>query len=40
MLGVGDDEGDIRLYNLNLECTELLDQGHNNIVNAVEFVTA
>lgn len=37
-LGVSDDEGDVRLYNYDLECTGLLDQGHNNIVNTIEFV--
>jgi WD40 repeat protein len=39
VLAAADHEGDVRLYNLALECTELLDQGHNNIVNAVEFVS-
>lgn len=38
MLGVGDDEGDLRLYNSDLECTGLLDQGHSNIINAIEYV--
>ncbi len=28
----------MRLYNYDLECTGLLDQGHNNIVNTIEFV--
>lgn len=37
VLGVSDDEGDVRLYNLDLQCSELLDQGHSNIVNSLEF---
>ena len=32
-VGACDDEGDVRLYDFNLSGRELLDQGHNNIVN-------
>ena len=38
VVGAADDEGDTRLYNYDLECVELLDQGHSNIVNAIEYV--
>lgn len=38
VVGAADDEGDARLYNYDLECVELLDQGHTNIVNSIEYV--
>jgi WD40 repeat protein len=38
IVAAGDDEGDARLYNYDLECVELLDQGHLNIVNTIEFI--
>lgn len=38
ILAAGDDEGDARLYNYDLECVELFDQGHLNIVNTISFL--